>query len=221
MSFESSYDKFIATQLQSRSGETLRRLQEGHGHAEKLFLEQIWWPAVGHFDDLHAEYPISDFKDGVRYLDFAYIRGAHFVCIEIDGYSAHHRDLTRWQFADQLTRQNHLVLDGWKVLRFAYDEIKERPRRCQQLLLQMMGCWFYEKPPGPELTLEDREILRIAGQIHEPLLPKTVCERLGISKNHAGKLLRRLVQLELLQPASGTTRVRSYMLSATHRVFHG
>lgn len=72
-------------QLQTRSGESQRRLQDGHGHAEKLFLEQVWWPAVGRFDFLHAEYPISDFKDGDRYLDFAYIRGTHVknVCVRI------------------------------------------------------------------------------------------------------------------------------------------
>ena len=100
--------------------------------------------------------------------------GTHLVCIEIDGYKAHHKDINRWQFADQLTRQNHLILDGWKVLRFAYDEMKEKPRRCQQLILQMMGSWFGEEQSGPVLSLEEKEILRIAGQTNEPLLPKTI-----------------------------------------------
>ncbi|CAN7455827.1 DUF559 domain-containing protein [Paenibacillus sp. LjRoot56] len=172
MSFNQFYEEFLQFQLRERSGEALRRLQEGHGHAEKMFLEVIWWPAVGRFEYLHAEYPISDFKDGVRYLDFAYMRGTHLVCIEIDGYKAHHTDLNRWQFADQLTRQNHLVLDGWKILRFSYDEIKEKPRRCQQLILQMMGSWFGEGQFGPVLTLEEREILRIAAQSNAPLLPQ-------------------------------------------------
>ncbi|WP_284641498.1 DUF559 domain-containing protein [Paenibacillus silviterrae] len=164
------------------------------------------------FDDLFPEYPVSDFKDGIRYLDFAYIRGVHLICIEIDGYKAHHSDLNRWQFADQLTRQNHLVLDGWKVLRFAYDEIKDKPRRCQQLILQMMGCWFSESQTVLELTLEEKEVLRIAGYHHEALTPTTVAQRLRVSRNHAGKLLRRLAQLDLLRPASGTTRIRSYTL---------
>jgi very-short-patch-repair endonuclease len=219
MLFDACYEKFMQLQLQTRSGEYLRRLQEGHGHAEKLFLEQVWWPAVGRFDFLHAEYQISDFKDGVRFLDFAYIRGTHLVCIEIDGYKAHHQDLNRWQFTDQLTRQNHLILDGWKVLRFAYDEIKEKPRRCQQLILQMMGSWFGEDYAGPALTLEEKEILRIVGQTHDPLLPKIIAERLRISRNHAGKLLRKLAQMGILQPASGTTRIRSYKLSGTLRAY--
>ncbi|WP_261303298.1 hypothetical protein [Paenibacillus andongensis] len=73
MLFDASYEKFMHLQMKTRSGESLRRLQEGHGHAEKLFLEQVWWPAVGRFDFLHAEYQVSDFKDGDRYLDFAFI----------------------------------------------------------------------------------------------------------------------------------------------------
>ncbi|MDQ0896777.1 DUF559 domain-containing protein [Paenibacillus sp. V4I7] len=154
-------------------------------------------------------------------MDFAYIRGNHLVCIEIDGYKAHHKDINRWQFADQLTRQNRLILDGWKVLRFAYDEMKEKPRRCQQLILQMMGSWFGEEYLGPALTLEEKEILRIAGQTGEPLLPKTISKRLHISRNHAVKLLRKLAQMELLQPTSGTIRIRSYKLSGTHRALYG
>ncbi|MGG1552092.1 DUF559 domain-containing protein [Paenibacillus ferrarius] len=189
---------------------------EGHGHAEKLFLEQVWWPAIGRFDDLQAEYEVSDFKDGVRYLDFAYVRGNYRVCIEIDGYGAHHRELNRWQFADQLTRQNHLILDGWKILRFAYDDIREKPRRCQQLILQMMGSWFGEGQGRMKLSLEQKEILRIASQSSEPLVPVAVAERLGVSRIHAGKLLRSLVELGLLQPASGSRRIRSYALTGKY-----
>ncbi|MDQ0896778.1 hypothetical protein QFZ80_000606 [Paenibacillus sp. V4I7] len=35
MLFDACYEKFMQLQLQTRSGESLRRLQEGHGHAEK------------------------------------------------------------------------------------------------------------------------------------------------------------------------------------------
>ncbi|MGG1514340.1 DUF559 domain-containing protein [Paenibacillus oryzisoli] len=216
MKFDVTYETFMEVQARSRSGEALRRLLEGHRHAEKLFLEEVWWPAVGRFDDLHAEYEISDFKDGVRYLDFAYVRGNYRVCIEIDGYGAHHRELNRWQFADQLTRQNHLVLDGWKVLRFAYDDIREKPRRCQQLILQMLGSWFGEGQAMMTLSLEQKEILRIASQSSGPLQPAEVIKRLQVSRNYAGKLLRSLVQLGLLQPASGSRRIRSYKLTGKY-----
>jgi hypothetical protein len=64
LGFDIAYNDFIKKHKKQRRGERLRRLTEGHGHAEKLFMEQVWWPAFGHFDNLHPEYEINDFKDG-------------------------------------------------------------------------------------------------------------------------------------------------------------
>ncbi|WP_342779106.1 hypothetical protein [Paenibacillus hemerocallicola] len=119
MGFESDYESFMRNHAHERDGERLRRLMDGHGHAERTFLERVWWPSVGSFDWLHPEYEVSDFKDGYRYLDFAYIRFPYRIGIEIDGYGPHLRDVSRTHFADQLMRQNHLVIDGWRVIRFS------------------------------------------------------------------------------------------------------
>ncbi|WP_252183434.1 hypothetical protein [Rossellomorea vietnamensis] len=73
-----------------------------------------------HFRFLHPEYEINDFKDGKRYLDFAYIRPTMQICFEIDGYGPHLQKISRWQFSDSLERQNQLVIDGWTVIRFSY-----------------------------------------------------------------------------------------------------
>ncbi len=55
MSYEWEYAAFMEDQQKGRSGESLRRLQEGHGYLEQLFLQQVWWPAVGSFEHLFAE----------------------------------------------------------------------------------------------------------------------------------------------------------------------
>lgn len=138
-SFENKHEQFIVDHMKSRRGESLRRLKKGHGYAEKLFLQNVWWPIVGQYEFLHPEYEISDFKDGKRYLDFAYLRPPFRINLEIDGYNSHAKNIDRWQFADQLIRQNHLMLDGWKVIRFAKDHIENQPRLCQQIIQQMMG----------------------------------------------------------------------------------
>lgn len=39
MGFEEEYQVFLNTHLLARGGERLRRLQEGHNQAEKLFLK--------------------------------------------------------------------------------------------------------------------------------------------------------------------------------------
>lgn len=44
MGFEVEYQSFLNRHLQARKGERLRRLQEGHGKAEIMFLEKVWWP---------------------------------------------------------------------------------------------------------------------------------------------------------------------------------
>jgi hypothetical protein len=52
MTFEEAHAQFMKTHLEKRKGERLRRLQEGHGHAEKLFLENVWWPTFRQFNHL-------------------------------------------------------------------------------------------------------------------------------------------------------------------------
>ena len=45
--------------------------------------------------------------------------------------------IDRGRFGDNLMRQNQLVLDGWKIIRFSYDDLTQRKRRCQQMILHM------------------------------------------------------------------------------------
>ncbi|MGO4110128.1 hypothetical protein [Paenibacillus sp. YAF4_2] len=93
-------------------------------------MQKVWFPAFSQFDCLHPEYEIVDFRDGKRYLDFAYIRSPLRLAIEIDGYNSHAAGISRWQFSDHLVRQNHLVIDEWNVLCFSYDYVKDKPRMC-------------------------------------------------------------------------------------------
>ncbi|MBD2867537.1 hypothetical protein [Paenibacillus arenilitoris] len=132
--FEESYQNWLAKHAAGRSGENRRRIKDGLGHAEKLMLHNVWWPAFGHFQYLHPEYEMQDFGEGYRYIDFAYIRSHVRIAIEIDGYGTHLRHVTRRQFCDQWVRQMHLTNDNWTVVRIGYDDIEQRPRLWQQLL---------------------------------------------------------------------------------------
>lgn len=220
MPFEHDYEVFLKMHLHQYSGEKLRRLNEGHGHAEKLFLQYVWWPAIGHFENLHPEYEVLDFKDGTRYLDFAYIRPPFQICFEIDGYGPHARDANRRQFADNLMRQNHLMIDGWKVIRFSYDDIQDKPRRCQQLLQQLMGRLFGDGQFPIKLNWKQKEIVRVVLRSSVPVTPAEVSSQLGISDRYARDLLHQLVEMDVLLPASGTLRVRSYRLNNKAQPFY-
>ncbi|MCL7745492.1 DNA-binding response regulator [Halalkalibacter alkaliphilus] len=212
MGFEEEYQIFINAHLQARTGERLRRLQEGHKHAEMLFLKEVWWPLFHHFRYLYPEYEVNDFKDGTRYLDFAYIRPTIRICFEIDGYGPHLKEISRWQFSDSLERQNQLVIDGWTVIRFSYDQVKEKPRRCQQIVQQVIGRWLGDELDLTTLSLVEKEVLRLAIRKGEAISPIEVQKYLKLSDKTVKKVLSQLVDKKMLIPASGVVRVRSYRL---------
>lgn len=213
---ELAYSEFIRRHVKSRQGEARRRLTEGLGHAEKLFLEQVWWPAFSHFDNLVPEYEIQDFRDGTRFIDFAFIRGHVRLAIEIDGYGPHLQKITRSQFSDQWIRQNHLMLDGWKLLRFSFDDVKDKPRMCEQMLHQFMGKWFGSSHSGrhSSCSIEEREIIRMALRSNRKVKPSDVCTALNVEQQKARTLLRSLLSKGILIPgARGKQRMYVYLLS--------
>lgn len=212
MDFEEEYQFFLNAHMHVRNGERLRRLQEGHGQAEMLFLKHVWWPVFHHFKYVHPEYEIDDFRDGKRYLDFAYIRPGIRVCFEVDGYGPHLKNISRWQFSDSLERQNQLVIDGWSVIRFSYDQVNEKPRRCQQVVQQVIGQSLGDKLDQTDLSFIEKEVLRLAIRKGEVIYPKEVEEYLKLSDKTVKKLLSNLVDKKMLLPASGIQRVRSYRL---------
>jgi very-short-patch-repair endonuclease len=212
MGFEEEYQDFINSHLKERTGERLRRLQEGHSHAEMMFLKQVWWPLFYHFHYLHPEYEVNDFKDGKRYLDFAYIRPAIRICLEIDGYGPHLKNISRWQFSDSLERQNQLVIDGWTVIRFSYDQVKEQPRRCQQIVQQVIGRWMGDHLDQTSLSFVEKEVLRLVIRKGEAVSPVEVEKYLKLSDKTVKKVLSQLVDKKMLIPTSGTLRIRSYRL---------
>ena len=210
MGFDEEYQVFLSAHTEARTGERLRRLQEGHGRAEMMFLEKVWWPLFHHFHHLHPEYEVDDFKDGKRYLDYAYIRPAIRICIEIDGYGPHLRNISRWQFADNLVRQNQLVIDGWNVIRFSYDQVKDQPRQCQQMVQQVIGRWLGDELDQTSLSFLEKEILRLAIRKGVPVTPAEIQKYMGHSDKPVKKVLTQLVEKGWLIPASGTSRIRSY-----------
>lgn len=211
----SAYESWIDKQRVSSKGERKRRLLNNSNHAEKMFIKNVWWPAFGQFIGLHAEYEVRDFKDGYRYLDFAFITAGFKLCIEIDGYGTHWRDLNRRQFADHLMRQNHLMIDGWLVLRLSYDDIVEKPRVCQQVIQQFMGRLGVVKTSSTDiLTPTEKMILRLAACIPTPITPQYATAQSGLHRNTVTKHLQLLVRKGLLIPSRmDVKRVCSYRIN--------
>lgn len=216
--FEAAYAALMERHIKKCKGERKRKLQKGLEHAQKLFLQKVWWPAFGNLHNLSPEFEIRDFKDGWRYLDFAWLIGSCKIAIEIDGYGTHWRNIDRWKFSDNLNRQNHLILDDWKVLRFSYDEINEHPKRCQLLLLQALGKWGNSKPNciSAQNPIE-HSIISISKTLTKPFSPTEVALLIGWQNSTIARHMKELSRQGILLPvSSGTQRIRYYILNPNY-----
>ncbi|WP_123039546.1 helix-turn-helix domain-containing protein [Cohnella candidum] len=193
------YDAWMEYHRKSAKGERLRRLTEQAFHAERTFATKIWQPALGSFEFLYPEYEIRDYRDGIRFLDFAYIGRGLKICIEIDGFGPHWRDISRRDFGAQLMRQNHLVIDGWMVLRFSYDDIAERPRQCQQILQQLIGKWA-DADKKVKLSPMETALMRLASGSAGMLTPAMASAELGLHRTTVVRHLQSLVEKGLVAP---------------------
>ena len=200
-----------------------RRLLERDDFGERKFAVDVWLQAVGHFENLHPEYEVLDYRDGSRFLDLAYIRPPYRTCIEIDGFEPH--QTSRKQFNDDRFRQNQLVLDDWIVLRFSYDDIRDRPRQCQQTIQQLLGKYYGNGDDGSDqlgLSMREREIVRWASRqgIGGSFAPKEAEALLAVSHRTARQTLRRLLHAGLLEQAGGNQRISRYRLTSKAAQLH-
>ena len=81
------------------------------------------------------QYVIHEDLGNTRRIDFAVVTVNTKLAIELDGYTYHAEGIvTREKFSDDLYRQNQLMIQGWKVLRFSWDDVLHKPERCRDTL---------------------------------------------------------------------------------------
>ncbi|WP_217591686.1 hypothetical protein [Cohnella sp. GbtcB17] len=187
--FEAAYQEMMARAIRNSKGERKRRLKDVDRFNEKLALENVWWPAVGNLDYIHPEYEVADYNGVIRFVDNAYVPPGAYrgMFVESDAYGTHYRDVNRYRFADNLERQNLLLIDGWHILRFSRDDMLERPKRCQQTLLVAMSAWGYGNSGAPpmEISLHERAILHWCGKQRSTIKIKEVMSALKIGHQAA------------------------------------
>lgn len=204
----------VAEDVHSRR---LRILEEGLQYAERLFAERVWWQAFRGFDRLRPQYEIRDFRDGHRYIDFAYLHPDFRIAIEIDGASTHWTNIAQQQFSDHLRRQNDLVIDEWNVLRFSEEDVKLRSRECQKTVQQLIGrLTAVVRRDFHGVAPTDREILRVVFGKGDPITVTEVALRVGMERHAVARRLKRLVDEGWLDPVGANERVRRYQVSEKH-----
>lgn len=125
MSFQIEHDKWISIHLKRRRGERLDALKRGHGYGNRLFIERIWWPLVGHFHGLHPEYEVKDWRRRSYFVDFMWIVGTSRFAIEIMDFGSHGTDRTKYRM--DLNRGLFLQEQDCTVFYISLDELKENP----------------------------------------------------------------------------------------------
>lgn len=99
-------------------------------------------------------------------------------------------------------RQNHLVIDGWFVIRFTFDDINEKPRRCQQVLQQLLGRWSKGIQGNEEwdgMSSQERDVVRL-GLLESRIKVRTVAEFLNITTDQARYLLKKMTKRNIIAP---------------------
>ena len=103
---------------------------------EERFVElfqEVFGPAAA--AKLEPQVFFVDIFGKERYIDFALDSLLDRYALEIDGETYHHpQALTSEDYADQLLRQNSLVHQGWRVLRWTDRQIAQQPDSVKQQL---------------------------------------------------------------------------------------
>lgn len=81
--FETMMNQWLHDQFTAEKNPRRREmLRKEIGHSSKEFLRKIWYPAVGNFNHLYAEWEVRDYGNRCRYLDLAYMPGGSKGCID-------------------------------------------------------------------------------------------------------------------------------------------
>ncbi|MFD1954992.1 hypothetical protein ACFSL6_12640 [Paenibacillus thailandensis] len=213
MGFQEVHEAWLAEHLRKRSGERRSRLERGHGHGERLFLERVWWPMFSSFSGLHPEYEVTDWRGRPFYIDLAWFQGQRAFAFEIKGYGPHVQNTDRTRYSRELNRETYLQLLGFQVISIPYDDLAERPNLILSLLKPLLAPYlpFTGKP---RYDLMEREVLLLGLRRNKPLRPVDLVCSFGINRRTAVKLLQTLSNKGKFRPkAAGISgRIMSYEL---------
>jgi hypothetical protein len=200
MQYEQAHEAFIEQHLASRIGERRGRLERGHRHAEEMFLQNVWWPLRGDFNDLHPEYEVLDWRGRSYFADYAFLPGPIKLLFEIKGYAAHVRDMDRLKYCNELNRETFLYGMGYQVISFAYDDVEQRPELCITLLRVVLSRYLIVDAPRGQLLLAEKEIMRLVVRNAGIVRPKEVAEYFTLDPKTVRLMLTKLCEKGWLKP---------------------
>jgi superfamily II DNA or RNA helicase len=111
-------------------GSVVEQYFEKYGHSitqesERLFVREFLYPLLG--DKLLTivpQHPFIDSTGRCRRIDFAYLEGGARLALEVNGETYHAEGIIpNDMFDDNLSRQNEILANGYKLIRFSYNQL--------------------------------------------------------------------------------------------------
>ncbi|MEK5439673.1 MULTISPECIES: hypothetical protein [Paenibacillus] len=223
MGFTEEHRKWVEDHISRRTGERRGRLERGHGHGERMFLEKVWWPMMGHFNDLHPEYEVLDWRSKPYFVDFVWKPGQVKFAFEVKGYGPHVQNTDRTRYRQELNRETYLQIAGYRVVAIPYDDLDASPDLTITLLRPLLMPYLAVKMEEQgEFSRLERDILRIAVRTNECIRPVDLVRELGIDLRTARKYMKSLSEKGRFNPvvSQASGRVCRYEYVHSFSDFH-
>ncbi len=194
--YEIEYEKWIQYHLSKRRGEHRDALARGQGFGNRLFAEAIWWNLMGHFNGLHPEYEVKDWRGRSYYADFVWIMGRLRFVFEIMDFGSHGKERSKYRL--DLNRAMYLQSQECQVTCISLDELKENPSFVLSIVRGILGPYLAAADENDNHARRDynrieRELMRLAIRQNRIVSPSKAAKELDLHKQTVIKHCRNLV----------------------------
>lgn len=222
MGFREEHEKWVQNHLARRAGERRDALVRGHGFGNRLFVEKVWWPLLGHFAGLHPEFEVLDWRQRSYFVDFMWIVGGHHWVIEVMDYGSHGKDRSKYRM--DLNRALFLQSLGYGYIEVSLDELKDNPGFVLTMLRSILAPYLHLVRGDGEAVRHpfgkiERQLMRWA-MLHERVIhPVKAANDLQLHKQTVIKYCRQLVAKGKLRavPSGRTGKVYRYEYLGTEQ----
>lgn len=205
MGFQIEHDRWLQEHLRRRKGERLDALRRGHGYGNRLFVEKIWWVLAGHFDGLHPEYEVKDWRGRSYFVDLMWLVGAVRIIIEIMDYGSHGTDRTKYRM--DLNRGLFLQSQHCIIYYIALDELKENPAFILSVLRSALAPYLEaadraRRSADRPFSRIERELMRAAIRRNRVIRPAEAARELELDTHTVIKHCRQLAAKGKFRPVA-------------------
>lgn len=207
--FEAEFEKFVALQRKSASGQRLEMLNRDL-YGTKKMLEVTVWPVLGTFEGVILEYPFVG-PGGAKYYIDAYLV-LFALGLESEGFVTHAETISRDRFAKNKKRIRICAKYGYTYFPFSSDELEKNPDECRRDFQEYLASRTITHGRAIEhLTVDERETLRFGMRLFRPLKLDDVKYCLQCGYHRASNVVQSLVAKKMLTPVgNGVLRIHQF-----------